>query len=389
MKTLMAYVKKARWFMAKDRKLAKLTIRKNIPINSQCSLQFLDVSYSDGSEDLYTYPLGTLAFATFMVSPWLTPRKKPREITGGSNSAFLFPGECFLKLYRRLQSGTHPENEMGIFLRKKKFPYIAAVLGSWKYKDAQGEYTIATVQQALRPGLNAWDLLGEKPNAKKAALLGKRLAQMHLTLGKGREAAFVPEPFTSLYRKQQNQNCLNLANHVQKQLQHALPRLSKKNQQLAQQVLSTLPLLPQKIRRLRASTDTGMRTRIHGDLHLGQIQWNSPEFFFMDFEGEPTRSLAFRREKHSPLRDVAGILRSFAYADAHFKGRRPDLATPFLEAYWQEMGNSLLLPAKEKSRKALLSSYILEKALYEISYELGSRPAWLHVPILGLLNYEN
>jgi maltose alpha-D-glucosyltransferase/alpha-amylase len=79
------------------------------------------------------------------------------------------------------------------------------------------------------------------------------------------------------------------------------------------------------------------------------------------------------------------MLRSFAYADAYFKGCRPNLAEYFLEAYWQEMGNSFLLPIKQKNRKALLFSYVLEKALYEISYELGNRPAWLLVPLQGFL----
>jgi maltose alpha-D-glucosyltransferase/alpha-amylase len=397
MKPPIAYIKKARWFMAKNRKLTKLTIRRKFLIhqakNSQCYLLFLDVTYSDGNTDLYSFPLlikknriyydviAEPAFNSFLVSPWATSQKKPREIAGGSNSAVLFPGECFLKLYRRLQSGTHPENEMGTFLHKKKFPYIAKVLETWKYQDAEGEYTVAIVQQALKPGPNAWDLLGKKPCTKKAALLGKRLAQMHIALGKGREAAFVPEPFTPLYRKQQNQNSLSLAKDVQEQLQNALPRLNKKTQQLVSQVLPLLSTLPQKIQRLRVGTDSGMRIRIHGDLHLGQIQWNSPEFFFVDFEGEPARSLTFRREKHSPLRDVAGMLRSFAYADACFGGERPDLAKVFLEAYWKKMENSPLLPAKEKNREALLSSYVLEKALYEINYELDNRPKWLSVPI--------
>jgi maltose alpha-D-glucosyltransferase/alpha-amylase len=211
---------------------------------------------------------------------------------------------------------------------------------------------------------------------------------MHLVLGKGRAAAFIPEPFTPLYRKQQNQDSLALVNRVKEQLQRALPCLNKEVRQLVRQVLPVLSLLPEKLKRLRANADSGMRIRIHGDLHLGQIQWNPPDFFFVDFEGEPARSLAARREKHSPLRDIAGMVRSFDYADVCFgKGRasRPDLAMPFLEAYWQDIGRSPLLPAQEKSRKALLSGYVLEKALYEISYELSNRPEWLSVPVRGLL----
>jgi len=414
--SLMAYMQKARWFMAKDRAMAKLTILENIPLyqahDNRCSLLLLEVFFADRSKDFYIFPLGIAqgrkknalkhkfsdviiheeencvyydalaepSLAVFLASPWLTPRTKPREVPGGSNSGILFPGECFIKMYRRVQSGPHPESEMGIFLRKKKFPCIATVFGYWKY----GEYTIAIVQQALKPGQNVWSLLGKKPCMKKSALLGKRLAQMHLALGKGREVAFIPESFTSLYRKQQNKIFLNLAKQVQEQLQRALPGLSNKYQRQIHKVLHIISLLPQKRRRLMASNDVGMRIRIHGDLHLGQIHWNSPDFFFMDFEGEPARSLAFRREKHSPLRDVAGMLRSFAYADAHFKGQRPNLAKPFLEAYWKEMGDSSLLPAKEENREALLSDYVLEKALYEISYEIGNRPAWLPVAICGL-----
>jgi maltose alpha-D-glucosyltransferase/alpha-amylase len=159
--------------------------------------------------------------------------------------------------------------------------------------------------------------------------------------------------------------------------------------------------------RLAASVQPGeaARIRIHGDYHLGQVLWTRNDFVILDFEGEPARPLAERREKHSPLKDVAGMLRSFSYAAAvglenHLSRRAGDrerlepwadfwereVSAAFLRGYRDVVAGTGLVPADADVCRALLDAYLLDKALYELSYELNNRPAWVRIPLAGILS---
>jgi maltose alpha-D-glucosyltransferase/alpha-amylase len=147
------------------------------------------------------------------------------------------------------------------------------------------------------------------------------------------------------------------------------------------------------------------RIRIHGDYHLGQVLYANNDFFILDFEGEPARSLAERRAKYSPLKDVAGMLRSFSYAAyagllAHTARRPDDLerleawanlweewsSAVFLKAYRETAGGASFLPADERQFQRLLDAYLLDKALYELLYELNNRPSWVRIPLRSILS---
>jgi maltose alpha-D-glucosyltransferase / alpha-amylase len=187
-------------------------------------------------------------------------------------------------------------------------------------------------------------------------------------------------------------------------LKEVFPRLPDDQVEGASQVLSGRARWLSRLDRLQALQVETPKTRIHGDYHLGQVLRTGSDFVIIDFEGEPTRSLAQRREKFSPLRDVAGMLRSFSYAAqvallSHAARRPGDLErlTPwaqiwersvcgvFLHAYLRTMSGSGLIPSDRAQLETLLEAYLLDKVLYELRYELDNRPAWVSVPVAGLL----
>ena len=160
----------------------------------------------------------------------------------------------------------------------------------------------------------------------------------------------------------------------------------------AQAVLAQRERLLQRIESYAGQTPRGLKIRIHGDYHLGQVLLAQNDFVIIDFEGEPARPLAERRGKSSPLRDVAGMLRSLAYAAETARSRGTDPPTgwehearsAFLSGYASAI-DPALLPASAGERERLLTACELEKALYELRYELDNRPDWVHVPIAGIL----
>jgi maltose alpha-D-glucosyltransferase/alpha-amylase len=171
-------------------------------------------------------------------------------------------------------------------------------------------------------------------------------------------------------------------------------------------VLSRRRRLLESFRQLAAQPVSGLRTRVHGDYHLGQVVRVKNDYAILDFEGEPARTLAERRAKHSPLKDVAGMLQSFSYAAwvslAQFTTRGPDAfarlepwarlweqsaSAAFLRAYRDTAAPGSFLPADPAGLGALLDAYVLDKAFYEVMYELNNRPAWVWIPLRRILTY--
>jgi maltose alpha-D-glucosyltransferase/alpha-amylase len=147
------------------------------------------------------------------------------------------------------------------------------------------------------------------------------------------------------------------------------------------------------------------KIRVHGDYHLGQVLWAEGDFYILDFEGEPARPITQRREKQSPLKDVAGMLRSFSYAAyaglfTHTMARPDQFAhmepwarlwqtwacVAFLKGYFHAAGSAMFIPAEPSQRDTLLRLFVLDKALYELNYELNNRPDWVRIPIKGILD---
>jgi maltose alpha-D-glucosyltransferase/alpha-amylase len=237
-----------------------------------------------------------------------------------------------------------------------------------------------------------------------AQIIGRRTGELHLTLADSAEPEFAPEP---LSRADISRLASDLRRHAIEQLRMlrtTLPSIDANRRGLAEQVLDLERRLQQHFDRLDALTDGGQRIRVHGDYHLGQVLVTEGDIVIIDFEGEPARTLAERRAKASPLRDVAGMLRSFGYAAAiglaaatlHRAEDRDRLApwaayweqwvsAVFLRAYRTAIRDAVFVPDRDDARALLLRTFEIDKALYELGYELNNRPEWVHVPLEGLL----
>jgi maltose alpha-D-glucosyltransferase / alpha-amylase len=365
-----------------------------------------------------------------------------------SNTSILYDAKLIMKLFRRLQPGENPDTEIGRFLTETThFPRIAPFLGEITLRSKDGEPTTVAMLQGLVENEGdgwQWTLdelshyydsvatlpaphdLGSEPNLladdpppalarehaglslDAASMLGRRTAEMHLALATPtHNAAFMAECFTTA-------DLVAEADRIDAQLNLTLEALRRGMSQLTETTADNAALflsrrinLFARARAIASATpaDAGQRIRIHGDYHLGQVLRSHGDYVILDFEGEPARSLAARRAKQSPLKDVAGMLRSFSYAAyaAHnaFAQRRPDdaknlepwatlwqnaVSTEFLHTYQHTIhaANPDLIP-RAAPAQLLLNAYLLEKSLYELLYELDNRPTWVRIPLAGIL----
>ncbi|MGH9688381.1 MAG: putative maltokinase [Candidatus Acidiferrales bacterium] len=242
-------------------------------------------------------------------------------------------------------------------------------------------------------------------------LLGKRTAELHLALGSSSvDPEFTPEPFTPEFREEVHSAFHDLAVRNFAALRLKLPELPERVAELASQVLKLEDDALLILHSILERNISSIRIRIHGDYHLGQVLFTGSDYVIIDFEGEPARPLSARRTKRSPLQDVAGMLRSFHYAarsaslaanerlaKSHGYGmpsqeqidtlamRWQALATrEFLRSYRSTAGDARFLPSSAADFDALLKVHLLEKAIYELGYELNNRPAWLAIPLAGI-----
>jgi maltose alpha-D-glucosyltransferase/alpha-amylase len=239
-----------------------------------------------------------------------------------------------------------------------------------------------------------------------AATLGRRTAELHLALASdSTESAFAPEPFTQLDLELLSSAAARQAERAFDVLAFTAPNLPADVQDSAQQLLQFRNTLLERIRSAARLELVASKIRIHGDYHLGQVLWCEEDFVILDFEGEPARPIAERRLKQSPLRDVAGMLRSFSYAAyaglfVHATSRRAEFdriepwahiwqtaaASAFLRAYFTTAGGALFVPGADSQRDAQLHFCVLDKALYELEYELNNRPDWVRIPLRGIFD---
>ena len=348
--------------------------------------------------------------------------------TPGSNSAVRLGERLFLKIYRRLQSGINPELEIGCFLTDvAHFAHTIPVAGAIEYESQAGErlaigmlqsfvvnqgdgwgYTVDYLDRFLeeeRRKTNGSPKSADQHGAYLALIrtLGLRTAQLHRALATPSDnPAFEPEPV-------QPDDLRAWVDGVMREAQSTLEILESRRKQLggfaaalADRLLAAPDALTKEISRLVPRHITAKKIRHHGDYHLGQVLVARNDFVIIDFEGEPGRSLEERRRKHSPLRDVAGMLRSFSYAAAaalaRINGDRQEersgleallhdweaqVRGVFLASYTGEISGSGLLDDWD-ANVGLLKLFEIEKALYELRYELGSRPDWAHIPLRAL-----
>jgi maltose alpha-D-glucosyltransferase/alpha-amylase len=241
------------------------------------------------------------------------------------------------------------------------------------------------------------------PYLDSASLLGTRTAELHLALASAPHIPdFAPQPFSQAGQRALVNSVMDLltANfHLLRQHKDGMPAPI---QQEAEKVLGLEERAQRHIQLLLRNRPSAMLTRIHGDYHLGQVLVTGTDFVIIDFEGEPARSLEERRRKRSPLQDVAGMLRSFHYAayapllsgnaqrdDTIGLGRwaaywQELVSVAFLKAYLEVAGNSPFIPRSREELALLLDLYLLEKAIYELGYELNNRPTWVAIPLDGV-----
>jgi maltose alpha-D-glucosyltransferase/alpha-amylase len=341
-----------------------------------------------------------------------------------SNSSMIVGDLAMLKLFRRVSAGPHPEAEMGRYLTEQGFSNIAPLLGEVVRCDAEGErHALAIAQGFIRNQGDAWtwtldlmmrglsDLTAGTEEAQAtdaeqhedygaiATLLGRRLGEMHAILARDADdPAFAPELASTELTEQ-------WAAQAEQQLVAAFAALDARQEWDAESAQDLAIVMAEResicaaVHRLAEAGRGTMLTRIHGDLHLGQLLVANGDIYIIDFEGEPVKPVALRRAKNNRLRDVAGILRSFDYAAAVMKRRsvatQAHVADPQRDAFLRTFieraeqcflaGYTDVLPAEDAAaERDLLRLFLIEKAAYEIAYEAANRPAWIDVPLHGL-----
>lgn len=351
-----------------------------------------------------------------------------------SNSSLIIADAVVLKLVRRLVAGIHPEAEISRYLTKIGYANTAPLYGEVVRVDPAGvPHTLCILQGFIDNQGDAWnwaldylrrtiddlalavDADDAVPDREKeaqavdgyramAGVIGKRLGELHVALAAPTDdRAFAPEPATAEQVQAWIDGTQAMLSSALDLLAPRLDQLTDDTQALARSLLDRRAALAEAISKLVPADAGALRTRIHGDFHLGQVLVAQGDAFLIDFEGEPARSLDERRQKSSPMRDVAGLMRSFSYASAAaqsttesapqqtadrkralFDRFRVYATESFLEQYRAAVENApqpLVAPASEQ---ALLDLFLIEKAAYEIRYEAANRPTWLSLPVRGL-----
>ena len=307
-----------------------------------------------------------------------------------SNSSVVFDEKIVLKVFRKLEPGVNPELEVLRFLTWRGFPNIAPLHGWYDYEGQAFASTLGVAQEFLPDAVGGWELALDKiwsaPEMflERLGSLGTVTAQLHTCLASdASDPAFSPE--------EPSMEALSLLTAtIDEDIERIFLRLPDDER------LEPIAGRGQDVReRLAARAQIGVSGRVirtHGDYHLGQTLLTPRGWVIIDFEGEPARPLPERRQKRSPLRDVASMLRSFAYvssavellnrrrAPADFEQRARER---FLEHYFGAV-DPTLMPGGEAVINNLLSIYELEKAIYELRYELNNRPDWISIPVAGI-----
>jgi maltokinase len=307
-----------------------------------------------------------------------------------SNSSLVFDDELVLKVFRKLEPGINPELELLRFLTARQFPNIAPLHGWYEYDGAPLSATLGVAQQFLLNAVGGWELALEKIASdptwflNQLGGLGAVTAQLHNVLASdASDPAFAPE--------EPSQEALSLLTAtVDEDIERIFLRMPDDER------VGPISGRGQDVReRLAARSQIGVGGRVirtHGDYHLGQTLHTPGGWVIIDFEGEPARALPERRQKRSPLRDVASMLRSFAYTTSALEILRGGSAPPdfekqareqFLSHYFAHV-DATLLPSGHAAVANLLSIYELEKAIYELQYELDNRPNWVTIPVAGI-----
>lgn len=335
-----------------------------------------------------------------------------------SNTSIIYDDRVILKLFRRLARGTQPDVEVTRFLSRRGFAHTPPLLGTLSIADADGATVAGMAQRFVAGARDAWaHAVGlaraaahdanDEDRAQEAHRLGTVTRALHDALASDdQDPDFAPQAATAATAagwadaaaRQAEQGIALLRERVESGALDALPERARAEAESVVAAGADAAAAAVRDAAASAGDDVGAATRHHGDYHLGQVL-RAPDgaLFVIDFEGEPARPLAERRARHCPLRDVAGMLRSFAYAAATAALERPDDdAVAARAALWERAardafvggyfgaGPAAYLPRARASADALLTVFELEKAFYELQYELRNRPSWVPIPLAGI-----
>jgi maltose alpha-D-glucosyltransferase/alpha-amylase len=477
--SLPSYLPRCRWFASKASRIASVGAWEDFPMGEGPfpRLLFLNVSLDDGSLERYALPISCVTenaslqgqknaticqgrdyfladgvFDPTFRSLILEVIAKGKNLSGSrgkltglpnpaaskaflevatsgdsrvlsaeqSNTSIVYGDRLFLKLYRKVEEGPHPEGEMVHFLTEAGFSHVPPFMGFLRCEPADGglPFEVALLQGCIKNKGDAWsyftralelslsslDEVGAEDETRgtfaMASLLGKRTAEMHIALAsEGEDPAFAPVPFEGEYKRRALEAAYAQLDEALAMLERHIGDLQGAARALALRVLEKKKRASDLLETSFAASG-GEALRIHGDYHLGQVLFTGDDFFIVDFEGEPARSLSERRRKQSPLKDVAGMVRSFHYA-ANFALRKLDdkemsvassrakawyraVCELFTSSYRKAVREAPFLPQKEGAFEVILKAFLVEKAAYEVCYELNNRPDWVEIPLEGI-----
>jgi len=393
-----------RWFASKAREVASVNVLEKIELSSApaLDLQVVEARFQSGTHELYQLlpgePEGVRVLADLLGAERTVKRVSFRggvRPTGSvrsmgaeqSNTSIVFGEEQVLKVFRRIEPGENPELEMLRFLSHRGFENVARLTGWYEYSGELMDATLGILQEFVPESRDGWQLALDDPKGLLARIseLGVATARMHNILSTdASDSAFSPE--------EPSEEALSLLTAtIDEQIERAFLELPPGDERV-----EPIAGRGEEVRdRLQLLSHVGVGGRLirnHGDYHLGQTMLTDERWIILDFEGEPARSLRDRRRKRSPLRDVAGMLRSFAYAASASdllrgvpapEGWETQARGAYLDAYLDTI-EPFLLPAGRSAIEKLLAIFELEKAVYELSYELNNRPEWVRIPVASI-----
>lgn len=405
------------------------------------------------NKSIFQHDKGVLLFSSRGMPDDLSilgEKVKPRIHSGEqSNTSILYGTSFFLKLYRKLDYVINADVEVTRFLTdESRFDHIPKFIGTIEWQTSQDSIVLGMMQELVQNSHDGWtyildilDDMNEKllaspdllkiaedvtlqnfssetddgihpalkeffsgPISEQIRMLGIRTAEMHIALGARPDLQpFAPEPYSLHYQRSLYSGLKSLVRNTFYNQRENLKNLAPELQTEVEEILQVENEILETLKDIYKNKIDVTKIRIHGDYHLGQVLFTGKEFIITDFEGEPARSYTERRLKRSPLRDVAGMIRSFHYAayasllldkqirKEDFKKLMPVMETwhlyisrIFLNAYKEAVKDTSFIPESNEELTILMKTFLIEKALYEINYELNNRPEWIIIPLNGI-----
>jgi trehalose synthase-fused probable maltokinase len=423
---LIDFVAGQRWFGSKTREVTHATVIDRATLREtdpRLELQLVETRFAEGTHETYqllrddtfdalsdprhvrelvhliragrTVPAGEGVIQFAAVEGYARLGHELREARAieaeQSNTSIVFDDQLIIKVFRRLEPGVNPELELLRFLTEKGFENIAQLVGWYAYQGKPMDATLGILQRFVVGGEDGWDLalaaMESDPYGfvSRVRRLGEVTGRMHAVLGSD------PGDQNFCAEATSGESLGLLTATVDEEIEAIFLDLPDDNPDLAP-IRGRGEEVRERLRLLTHVGGAGRVIRHHGDFHLGQALWADGDWVILDFEGEPARSLSERRRKRSPLRDVAGMLRSFAYAASAAEVQRgvepPEdweerARNEFLAGYRETVDQSLVPTGSAMDK--LLAVFELEKAVYELRYELNNRPDWVKIPVAGIV----